>query len=127
MFTSPKAIETLRHADFVPGLDETILRRWSPRALANRPIRASDLTKLFDAIRWPASSYNEQRWKLLVDRKGDPASKLTFPSGCSFKSATSRLLLNFNGSGTRCESISSGMLGEVPKLQRSCQLESGRL
>ncbi|MGB8479824.1 MAG: hypothetical protein WCE63_13480 [Acidobacteriaceae bacterium] len=44
-----EAIETLKHADPIPGIDETILRRWSPRAFADRPVSAADMKKLFEA------------------------------------------------------------------------------
>lgn len=64
-------IETLKHADPTPGVHETILRRWSPRAFTDRPVNAADMKKLFEAARWAASSFNEQPWRFIVGRKGD--------------------------------------------------------
>jgi nitroreductase len=78
--TTPEAIEALKHADPVPGVHETILQRWSPRAFADRPVSASDMKKLFQAARWAASSFNEQPWRFLVGRKGDPTYTRIFES-----------------------------------------------
>ncbi|HEY0566339.1 MAG TPA: nitroreductase family protein [Terriglobales bacterium] len=51
---------------------EAMRERWSPRAFdASRPVSAQDLTTIFEAARWAASSYNEQPWRFVVGRKGD--------------------------------------------------------
>jgi nitroreductase len=79
-----ETIEALKHADPIPGLDETILRRWSPRAFADRPVSAADMKELFEAARWAASSFNEQPWRFLVGRKGDPTYSRIFESLAAF-------------------------------------------
>lgn len=73
-------IETLKHADPTPGVHETILRRWSPRAFTDRPVNAADMKKLFEAARWAASSFNEQPWRFIVGRKGDATYEKIFES-----------------------------------------------
>jgi nitroreductase len=78
--TTAEAIETLKHADPIPGVHEPILRRWSPRAFTDRPVSASDMKKLFEAARWAASSFNEQPWRFIVGRKGDPTYDKIFQS-----------------------------------------------
>jgi nitroreductase len=85
--TTAEAIETLKHADPSLGLDGTILRRWSPRAFADHPVSASDMKKLFESARWAASSYNEQPWRFLVGRKGDPTYTKIFESLAAFNQA----------------------------------------
>jgi nitroreductase len=43
--------------------------RWSPYAFADRPVPDTDLSSLFEAARWAASSYNEQPWIYIVASK----------------------------------------------------------
>ena len=85
--TTTEAIETLKHADPIPGVDETILRRWSPRAFADSTVSASDMKKLFEAARWAASSFNEQPWRFLVGRKGDSTYSKIYDSLATFNQA----------------------------------------
>jgi len=80
MATSAEALESLKHAPGVAGMVEPILRRWSPRAYADRPIPIEDLKRGFEAARWAASSYNEQPWRFLVGRKGDATYQKIFDS-----------------------------------------------
>ena len=47
-------------------IHELIAQRWSPYAFDDRPVAAADLSSLFEAARWAASSYNEQPWHYLV-------------------------------------------------------------
>ena len=82
-----EALETLKHADPIPGVHEPILRRWSPRAFADRPVSASDMKKLFEAARWAASSFNEQPWRFIVGRKGDATYGKIFESLATFNQA----------------------------------------
>lgn len=49
-----------------------ILKRWSPRAYSDRTVSSEELTTIFTAAEWAASSYNEQPWRFLVGKKGDP-------------------------------------------------------
>jgi nitroreductase len=76
--TSPEAIEKLKHAPAVPGVEELILRRWSPRAFADKEVSADELKAIFEAARWAASSSNEQPWRFLVGRRGDETYQKIF-------------------------------------------------
>jgi nitroreductase len=67
----PQDLEALKHAPDSTGVADIILKRWSPRAFADKPVSSEDLTKVFTAASWAASSYNEQPWRFLVGRKGD--------------------------------------------------------
>jgi nitroreductase len=53
------------------GVLDIILKRWSPRSYADKPVPSADLVKIFTAAAWAASSYNEQPWRFLVGKKGD--------------------------------------------------------
>lgn len=52
-------------------IHELIASRWSPYALADRPVSDDDLRSLFEAARWAPSSYNEQPWSYLVATKAN--------------------------------------------------------
>lgn len=46
---------------------DLIKRRWSPYSLdPDKAVSREDLTALFEAARWAASSYNEQPWRYIV-------------------------------------------------------------
>ncbi len=49
-----------------------LAQRWSPYAFEDRPVPKADLLSLFEAVRWAASSYNEQPWRYIVATKDDP-------------------------------------------------------
>jgi nitroreductase len=66
-----ETIEALKRASSIYGVEESILRRWSPRIFSDRQVYPEDLTRLFEAARWAASSYNEQPWRFLLGYKGD--------------------------------------------------------
>ncbi|MBT9331562.1 nitroreductase family protein [Paracidobacterium acidisoli] len=83
-------IEKLKHAPAIPGIPDLILRRWSPRAFSGRDISSEDLTKIFEAAHWAASSFNEQPWRFFVGRRNDPTWKKIFDS-----------LMEFNQSWTK--------------------------
>ena len=53
------------------GVLDIILKRWSPRSFADKPVPSSDLVKIFTAASWAASSTNEQPWRFMVGKKGD--------------------------------------------------------
>lgn len=82
--SSPASIESVKHAPPVPGVSDLILRRWSPRAFANREVARQDLKKLFEAARWAASSYNEQPWRYLVGLRGDQTYQKIFDALVEF-------------------------------------------
>jgi nitroreductase len=46
-------------------------RRWSPRAFASRAVEAHKVRCLFEAVRWSASSYNEQPWSFVATHHAD--------------------------------------------------------
>jgi nitroreductase len=52
-------------------LHDPILRRWSPRAFADRAVSKEQLNQLLEAARWAASSFNEQPWRFLIATKDD--------------------------------------------------------
>jgi nitroreductase len=81
---TPEEIEKLKHAPAIEGIPELILRRWSPRAFADREIPAADLEKLFVAASWAASSFNEQPWRFFLGRKGDGTYQKIFDSLVEF-------------------------------------------
>jgi len=64
-------LETLKHGPAETGIEELLLKRWSPRAFADKPVSSADLKKIFHAAAWAASSYNEQPWRFIVGKKGD--------------------------------------------------------
>ena len=55
------------------GLHEILRCRWSPRAFSRRPVEAEKVQALFEAVRWSASCFNEQPWRLLVATQDEPA------------------------------------------------------
>jgi len=64
-------LEDLKAGPAESGVLDIILKRWSPRSYADKPVPSSDLTKVFTAASWAASSTNEQPWRFLVGKKGD--------------------------------------------------------
>jgi nitroreductase len=54
-------------------LHELILRRWSPRAFADRSVERATLLRLLEAARWAPSCFNEQPWRYIVATKEDSA------------------------------------------------------
>jgi nitroreductase len=64
-------LETLKHGPADSGVEDIILKRWSPRSFADKPVSGEDLTKIFTAASWAASSSNEQPWRFFVGKKGD--------------------------------------------------------
>ena len=82
--TSPEAIDKLKHAPTEAGVDESIRRRWSPRAFADKEVSSDTLKAIFEAARWAASSSNEQPWRFLVGRRGDETYEKIFNSLVEF-------------------------------------------
>ncbi len=73
-------LEQKKHAVAEAPVEDIILRRWSPRAFADKPVSNANLKTLFTAASWAASSYNEQPWRFLVGRKGDETWNKIFQS-----------------------------------------------
>ena len=78
MSQTPEEIEKLKHAPAAPGVEDLLLRRWSPRAFADKDVPSDDLKKIFTAASWAASSYNEQPWRFFVGRRGDATYQKIF-------------------------------------------------
>ena len=70
--------ETIKHGRSEFPVEDLILRRWSPRSFADKPVTDADLRTLFSAASWAQSSYNEQPWRFLVGRKGDATYRKIF-------------------------------------------------
>lgn len=51
-------------------IHDLLSRRWSPRSFQDKPLKHSQLNKLFEAARWSASCANEQPWRFIVGVKG---------------------------------------------------------
>ena len=49
-----------------------LAERWSPYGFTDRAVPAADLSSLFEAARWAASSYNEQPWAYIVATREMP-------------------------------------------------------
>ena len=52
-------------------INETMKRRWSPRAFDPRPMPREDILTILEAGRWAASSFNQQPWHFLVATRDD--------------------------------------------------------
>jgi nitroreductase len=68
-------VEKLKHVPETTGVADVIRRRWSPRIYSDKDISSEELTRLFEAARWAASSSNEQPWRFIVGRRGDETYK----------------------------------------------------
>ena len=53
-------------------INKFLADRWSPYSFADRPVAQADLSSLFEAARWAASSYNEQPWSYIVATRENP-------------------------------------------------------
>jgi nitroreductase len=56
----------IKHADPDYAIHDTLKKRFSPRAFADRPVEEAKIRQVLEAARWSASSYNEQPWRYLV-------------------------------------------------------------
>jgi nitroreductase len=75
MTASATEVHHLKKAPAVDGVLPAILHRWSPRAFSDKDVSAKDLRTIFEAVRWAASSFNEQPWRFLVGRRGTETYK----------------------------------------------------
>lgn len=53
-------------------IHDLLVRRWSPRAFADRLVEPEKFRSLMEAVRWSPSSSNEQPWSFLVATKDNP-------------------------------------------------------
>lgn len=57
-------------------INNLLSKRWSPRSFDSRELTDSQISKLFEAIRWSPSAFNEQPWHFIyADRRDLPAFK----------------------------------------------------
>lgn len=63
---------SIKHANPDHPIQPMLAERWSPYVFSDRPVPNEDLRSLFEALRWSASSYNEQPWRYVVATKDDP-------------------------------------------------------
>lgn len=60
-------------ADADHDIERLFVKRWSPRAFADRPVEPEKIQRMMEAARWTMSSYNEQPWRYVVaSRTEDP-------------------------------------------------------
>ncbi len=76
----PDDLEKIKHGTTDLPVEDLILRRWSPRAFAEKTVSDVVLATVFTAASWAASSYNEQPWRFLVGRNGDETWNKIFRS-----------------------------------------------
>lgn len=62
-----------KRADTKHEIHDLLAERWSPRAFAPKDIPEKEIDALFEAARWAASSMNEQPWRFIYAKKGEPA------------------------------------------------------
>jgi nitroreductase len=65
------SLDQLKHGTVDCSVEDLILRRWSPRAFAEKMPSATDIKSIFTAGSWAASSYNEQPWRFVIGFKGE--------------------------------------------------------
>lgn len=87
MTLSASEVNKVKHAPVVEGVLPIFHHRWSPRSFSDREVSAADLTKVFEAARWAASSFNEQPWRFLVGTRNSPAYKKILESLMPFNQA----------------------------------------
>ena len=54
------------------SIQKVLAERWSPYGFADQPVPDADLSSLFEAARWAASSYHEQPWTYFVATRKNP-------------------------------------------------------
>ena len=70
MTPSASEVNQLKQAPAQERILPVFLHRWSPRSFADREVNPADLKTIFEAVRWTASSYNEQPWRYFVGMRG---------------------------------------------------------
>lgn len=87
MSKSAEEVNQLKRAPAVERVMPEVLHRWSPRSFSDRAVSGEDLRTIFEAVRWAASSFNEQPWRFLVGRRGDATYQKIFESLGEFNKA----------------------------------------
>ena len=73
-------LDQQKHGKSEVPVEDLFLRRWSPRAFSETLIDNDTLKAIFSAAQWAASSFNEQPWRFVLGRKGDPVWERIFES-----------------------------------------------
>jgi nitroreductase len=81
---SASEVNQLKQAPAVDGVLPVVLSRWSPRSFADRDVNPADLKRVFEAVRWAASSNNEQPWRYLVGARNSSTHQKIFSSLVGF-------------------------------------------
>ncbi len=63
---------SVRRDDAAPVIAPLFLSRWSPRAMARKPLSTSELNTLIEAARWAPSCFNAQPWRFACSVSGTP-------------------------------------------------------
>ncbi len=66
-------------------VQELIAKRWSPRAMRERPVPRETLLSLLEAARWAPSCFNAQPWSFLIATRDEP-EELERMAGCLVES-----------------------------------------
>ncbi len=90
MVLSASEVNQLKQAPAQEKILPAILHRWSPRSFTDRDVSPADLKTIFEAVRWAASSYNEQPWRFLVGTRGSETYQKIFQSLGEFNQAWAR-------------------------------------
>ena len=69
-------------AQTIYPIHDVLERRWSPRAFDPRPIEPEKLRSLFEAVRWTASSMNEQPWYFILACRSSSAEDFERAAAC---------------------------------------------
>jgi nitroreductase len=77
-------VNHLKQAPTIEGVLSVVASRWSARSFADREVSQADLTKVFEAARWSASSYNEQPWRFLMGVRDSETYKKIFSTLIGF-------------------------------------------
>ena len=98
MTLSAHEVNQLKRAPANEKILPVILHRWSPRSFADREVAPADLKTIFEAVRWTASSFNEQPWRYFVGARGSETYQKIFQSLGEFNQGWARsapvLILN---------------------------------
>ena len=90
MTLSASETNQLKQAPAQEKILPVILHRWSPRSFADRDVSPADLKTIFDAVRWTASSFNEQPWRYFVGTRGSETYQKVLKSLVEFNQAWAR-------------------------------------
>lgn len=90
MTMTASEVNQLKQAPAQDKILPAILHRWSPRSFADRNVDPADLKTIFEAVRWAASSYNEQPWRYFVGTRGSETYKKILQSLGEFNQAWAR-------------------------------------